>query len=48
LTGAEDFEIQLDMPPSGSGRLGWTCRPFQAKADRRRLGLPVRSIELID
>ncbi|HEX9470925.1 MAG TPA: hypothetical protein VF957_15430 [Bradyrhizobium sp.] len=45
-TGVDDFEIRIDLPPSGTCKLGWICRPFQAKADPRRLGLPIARIEL--
>jgi hypothetical protein len=47
LTGTEDFEIQVDVSESGTGTLGWICQPFPATADPRRLGLPVRRVELI-
>jgi hypothetical protein len=46
-TGADDFEIQIDLPRSGTCKLGWICRPFEAIADPRRLGLPVTAVELI-
>jgi hypothetical protein len=44
--GADDFEIHIDLPRSGACKLGWICRPFEATADPRRLGLPVTGVEL--
>jgi hypothetical protein len=41
------FEIRIDLPQSGIYRLGWICRPFEAKADPRHLGLPVVGFELV-
>lgn len=45
-TDVDDFEIRIDLPHSGTGELGWICRPFQAEADPRRLGLPIKRVEL--
>lgn len=28
LTDVDDFEIRIDLPQSGTGQLGWICRPF--------------------
>jgi hypothetical protein len=47
MSGAAHFELRLDLPPSGTMRLGWICPPFAAVADPRRLGLPVARIEVI-
>ncbi len=44
--GVDDFEIRVDLPKSGMCRLGWICRPFNATADPRRLGLPIMRVEL--
>ncbi len=44
---ADAFEIGIDLPQPGAGELGWICRPFEAKADRRHLGLPVMRVELV-
>lgn len=44
---ADGCEIQFDLPPSGTVRLGWVCRPFHAVADPRRLGLPIMHVEVI-
>ena len=41
------FEIRIDLSQSGTYRLGWICRPFEAKADPRHLGLPVVGFELV-
>lgn len=46
-TDADDSEIRIDLPQSGTGELGWICQPFPAKADPRRLGLPIMRIELV-
>ena len=43
----DGFEIRIDLPRSGTYRLGWICRRFEAKADPRHLGLPVAGFELI-
>ena len=43
---ADGIELRLDLPASGIGRLAWTCRPFPAAADPRRLGLPVVHLEV--
>ena len=40
-------EIQIDLS-SGTGKLGWICRPFLAKADPRCLGLPIMRVEPAD
>ena len=45
-TDVEEFEIRIDLPQSGTCKLGWICRPFQAIADPRRLGLPIMGVEL--
>jgi hypothetical protein len=45
-TGVDTLEIRVDVPMSGTHELGWICRPFQAKADPRRLGLPIMYLEL--
>lgn len=42
--GADSIELQIELPASGIGTLGWVCRPFAAAADARSLGLPVTSI----
>src|SRR5258706_5242433 len=44
--GVDDFEIRVDLPKSGMCRLGWICRPFNATADPRRLGLPIMRVVL--
>jgi hypothetical protein len=44
---ADGIELRLDLPVSRIGRLAWTCRPFPAAADPRRLGLPVVHLEVI-
>jgi hypothetical protein len=44
--GADVFEIRIELPRSGMFRLGWICNPFQARADPRRLGLPVMAVAL--
>jgi len=44
---ADGIELRFDLPESGIGRLAWTCRPFPAAADPRRLGLPVAHLEVI-
>jgi hypothetical protein len=43
----DGFEIRIDLPRSGTSRLGWVCRRFEAKADPRHLGLPVVGFELV-
>jgi hypothetical protein len=43
----DGFEIRIDLPRSGTYRLGWICRRFEAKADPRHLGLPVVGFELV-
>jgi hypothetical protein len=45
-TGVDTLEIRVDVPTSGTYELGWICRPFQARADPRRLGLPMMHVEL--
>jgi hypothetical protein len=45
-TGVDTLEIRVDVPTSGTYELGWICRPFRAKADSRRLGLPIVHVEL--
>ena len=35
----------VDVPPSGSLHLGWTCRRAATPLDRRRLGVPVTRID---
>jgi hypothetical protein len=42
----DDSEIWIDLPPTRMGQLGWICRRFRAKADPRRLGLPIMHVEL--
>jgi Glycosyl transferase family 2 len=44
---ANRITIALDVTRSRALILGWTCLPFIAVADSRRLGLPVKRIELI-
>jgi hypothetical protein len=46
-TGIDTLEIRINVPTSGAHLLGWICRPFPAKADSRRLGLPILHVELI-
>jgi hypothetical protein len=41
------FEIRLIVPDLGTATLGWICRAFPARADPRRLGLPITGFELI-
>ncbi len=43
-TDVGNFEIRIELPQSGTYQLGWICRPFRAKADPRRLGLPIMLI----
>ena len=43
---ANDFEIRIDLPKSGTCKLGWICRPFKATRDSRHLGLPIMRVEL--
>ena len=45
-TGAGDFEIWIALQQSGTCELGWSCRPFRATGDSRRLGLPITGVEL--
>ncbi len=45
-TGVDTLEIRVDVPTSGTYELGWICRPFRAKADPRRLGLPIMHVKL--
>jgi GT2 family glycosyltransferase len=45
-TDVDDFEIHIDLPQSGTCKLGWICCPFRATADPRRLGLPIMGVEL--
>jgi hypothetical protein len=42
----DGFDIKIVVPPSGTAWLGWTCLPFPARDDPRRLGLPVMRLEL--
>jgi len=44
--GVDDFEIRVDLPKSGTFKLGWICRRFKATTDPRRLGLPIMRVEL--
>ena len=44
---ADRIGIELDLTRPQILVLGWTCGPFGAAADHRRLGLPVKRIELI-
>ncbi len=45
-TGVDIVEIRIDVATPGTHELGWICRPFPAKADTRRLGLPIMHMEL--
>jgi hypothetical protein len=36
----DGFEIRIELPQSGTYRLGWICRRFEAKADRAILVCP--------
>ena len=38
------IEIRIEVARSGSATLAWTCTPFAATGDRRRLGLPVERV----
>jgi len=40
------ININLHFARSRVFVLGWTCMPFRARADQRRLGLPVKRIDL--
>jgi hypothetical protein len=42
----DDFEIRIDLPKSGTCKLGWLCRHLKATKHPRRLGLPVMRVEL--
>ncbi len=44
--GVDDCEIRIDLPKSGTCKLGWICRPFKATRDSRHLGLPIMRVEL--
>jgi len=44
---ADRVRIDLNLTRPQVLKLGWTCMPFNATADHRLLGLPVRRIELI-
>jgi hypothetical protein len=41
-----NFEIRIDLPKSGTCKLGWICRYFKAARDSRHLGLPITRVEL--
>ena len=42
--GRDSIEIKLDLGDSRHSTLAWSCLPFPAVGDRRRLGLPVKRI----
>jgi len=42
--GPDTIEIKIDLAQSRHSMLAWTCLPFSATGDRRRLGLPVKRI----
>ena len=42
--GLDTIEIKLHPAQSRHSTLAWTCHPFPATGDRRRLGLPVKRI----
>lgn len=44
---ADRVSIDINFARPQILKLGWTCMPFRAAADHRRLGLPVKCIELI-
>ncbi|WP_438265072.1 glycosyltransferase family 2 protein [Bradyrhizobium commune] len=43
---ADAFVLRIDLPPSGTAMLVWTCPRFVAANDPRRLGLPVAGIDV--
>lgn len=45
-TGADVYEIGLDLPASGIAILAWSCPLLRGIGDARRLGLAVASIEV--
>jgi hypothetical protein len=44
--GFDHFEIAIEPPLSGVLELGWSCKRFAARADSRRLGIPVAALDL--
>ncbi len=41
------IDIRVDLPRAGPASLAWICRRLRAPADARRLGIPVKRVELL-